>query len=244
MRTYRARSRINQPSTVRSEFLFVYSFSRNNFSTGKRRETRNSRPRVSPNAPKEYSTKSSFRKALFRASKTLPKNQKKRRVVIVKLYEKHVRRPFDNKKKIARPRSTRFNSKLFESARKFYERESPGARTKRLHKDEGWKWHQNISIQIKYLLYPVRRVCAKYCVEIKGAPLKLSNFFALRPRHIISAPKLHIPLVCARIMKILFFNTLHKIIDEVPEYGDDDDMFYYKTFFLWTHDQSLLAKRM
>lgn len=81
-------------------------------------------------------------------------------------------------------------------------------------------------------MYPIRTVYEKYCTEMKAAPLKLSKFFSLRPKHVISVTKIpHTVCMCPYHENFIFaINGLRKIVPEFPTYGDNEDTFY-KTFF-------------
>lgn len=216
-----------QPSSADSVAAIQPNLSRKSINGGRMCKVLKSEPPIR----KTYRTDGALRKAISRASQSLPKCSSKRKLVVIKLYEKFVG-PL--KRKVVRPRTSRLNQQVAESVVKFYERDdisrqAPGLKDFiRITDSDGMK----TSVQIKHLMYPIRTVYKKYCDEMNATPLHLSKFFSLRPKHVVSVTKIpHTVCLCPYHENFIFaIDGLRKIVPELPEYGDTDDSFY-KTFF-------------
>lgn len=184
-----------------------------------------------------YNTDAALRKATSRTRTTLPKNEKKRETVLMKLNQQYLPSLVSSmeKKKITRSNAS-LSTSVKESVIEFYDRvdissQAPGRKDFVSVLDEDGN---KVKHQTKYLMYPIREVYAKFCKEYGSVPLKRSKFFELRPKYILSASETPANL-CLCVYHADFMeavNSISKVIPEMPMYGDGN--IFYETFFCET----------
>lgn len=180
---------------------------------------------------KSYNSYEAERKALSRARKGLPKNEK-RRTIVEKLKQQYS--PLSNsalkKKAIARP-TKQLCPNVRNAVVEFFNRidissQAPGRKGfVTISDDDGNK----TKVQTKYPLYPIHRIYEKCCEEFGSVPIKPTKFYELRPKNILPVGDTPANL-CLCMYHADFINavdSIKKVIPEMPAYGEE----FYSSFF-------------